>query len=379
MKVLIAVTHLLGTGHLARAALIARAFSGQGHDVTLVTGGTTVPRVETSGLRLTQLPALKSDGVNFSKLLDSEGRPADDTLFARRRDMAIATLFEVNPDVLITELFPFGRRNLQGEFLALLEAARGMERPPLVLSSVRDILAPPSKPERAAQTEARLKAYYDGVLVHSDPDVVPLSLSWPTTPEVEAYLIYTGFVAPPRAEPAADGLGNGDILVSAGGGDVGAHIFSTALQSAALTPEWRWRLLVGGQDPGKRCLNMSKGAPGNALIEPARPEFRGMLYNASASVSMCGYNTALDVLQAGTPAVWIPFDAGGEVEQGLRAKALADQSAMQIIPSEDLTPETLIPALQKVQSAPPRDPATLAFDGAERTVACVENIQEARR
>jgi len=45
-----------------------------------------------------------------------------------------------------------------------------------------------------------------------------------------------------------------------------------------------------------------------------------MLYHAAASVSLCGYNTALDILQAGTPAVFVPFDDGSEVEQGLRAR-----------------------------------------------------------
>ena len=36
MKVMIAVTHLLGTGHLARALVLARAFMASGHATTLV-------------------------------------------------------------------------------------------------------------------------------------------------------------------------------------------------------------------------------------------------------------------------------------------------------------------------------------------------------
>ena len=38
-RVLIAVTHLLGVGHLARAALIARALDEAGASVRLVSGG----------------------------------------------------------------------------------------------------------------------------------------------------------------------------------------------------------------------------------------------------------------------------------------------------------------------------------------------------
>ena len=47
MRVLIAVTHLLGAGHLTRAAAIARAFARAGHEVALVSGGTKTPLVST--------------------------------------------------------------------------------------------------------------------------------------------------------------------------------------------------------------------------------------------------------------------------------------------------------------------------------------------
>ena len=56
MKVFIAVTHLLGTGHLARALTLGRAFAGAGHDVLIASGGTPVPQFGTEGLHLAQLP-----------------------------------------------------------------------------------------------------------------------------------------------------------------------------------------------------------------------------------------------------------------------------------------------------------------------------------
>ena len=51
MRVLIAVTHLLGAGHLTRAAAIARAFARAGHEVALVSGGTRTPLVSTAGVQ----------------------------------------------------------------------------------------------------------------------------------------------------------------------------------------------------------------------------------------------------------------------------------------------------------------------------------------
>lgn len=151
MKVMIVVTHLLGTGHLARAAVLGTACANAGHAVTLVSGGDAVPRIDTRAMTVVQLPALRSDGVDFTRLLDAKGTLAPPEHLAARRQLLLDTLHRVAPDVLITELFPFGRRNLQAEFMALLEAAHALPRRPAIVSSVRDILAPPSKPEKARQ------------------------------------------------------------------------------------------------------------------------------------------------------------------------------------------------------------------------------------
>jgi predicted glycosyltransferase len=93
---------------------------------------------------------------------------------------------------------------------------------------------------------------------------------------------------------------------------------------------------------------------------------------------MCGYNTALDVLQTGCRAVFIPFDAGSEVEQGIRAEALAKRPGIAVVRSADLTAETLLQALLEV-SAGPR-PAALhqGLDGAARTVEIVSEMQGAQ-
>ena len=47
-----------------------------------------------------------------------------------------------------------------------------------------------------------------------------------------------------------------------------------------------------------------------------------MLTRCAAAVGQCGYNTAIDWLQAGVPGVFVPFAEAGEVEQTLRAGSL---------------------------------------------------------
>ncbi|WP_282093948.1 glycosyltransferase family protein [Epibacterium ulvae] len=367
MRVQILVTHLLGTGHLSRALTLARAFQDAGHKIELISGGGPAPQLNTSSLSFVQLPALRSDGVNFTRLLTPEGRDADTAYLQQRTDQLIKTIRAFQPEILITELYPFGRRSLRSEFITALEVAKSLDHPATILASIRDILAPPSKPQKAVDADAIIAQYYDGVLVHSDPNTTQLNLSWPVSTMLASKLHYTGFVAPPAPTEHPHQLGTGEILVSAGGGNVGDALYRTALEAAKATPDLTWRLLVGGSDAAARIVTyQSLNTP--ALIEPARPDFRQMLCHAKASVSMCGYNTALDLLQTGCPALIAPFDAGNEVEQSLRANALSQLPGIATISSADLTATTLLSAVKKVCADPPRAIDLSQFDGATQTV-----------
>ncbi len=374
MRVMILVTHLLGTGHLSRAATLARAFVAGGHSVDLVSGGTPVGNLDYSGMALHQLPPVKSDGVNFTRLLDENGVVVDETYLQNRRKIACDLVRQTAPDILITELYPFGRRVLRHEFQAVIETAHSQPQQPLVLCSIRDILAPPSKPEKATKTEAIITRDYSAVLIHSDQALMPLETSWPVTASLAKMLAYTGFVAPPPPVPHPDGVGQGEVLVTAGGGGVGTDLFSVAVQ-AARQDSRHWRLLVGGSDAASEITRLQALAGDTAItIEPTRPDFRQMLPHAAAAVAMCGYNTAMDLLQTGTPAVFIPFDAGGEVEQTLRANRLATSGQFDVVTAASLTPEKLLAALNTVKRQTP--PPMQNFDGARQTVRIVERMRK---
>ncbi|WP_457650472.1 glycosyltransferase family protein [Profundibacter sp.] len=378
MKVLIAVTHLLGAGHLSRALTLARAFVAEGHAVTVLSGGLPVAQFDTDGITLRQLPPLRSDGTNFTRLLTADGDVADTGyLTARETEMAQAVA-DIRPDIVITELFPFGRRVLRGEFMALVGAARMQTPRPVILTSVRDILAPPSNPQKAQKTECIVLEHYDGVLVHSDPTSTPLEQSWPVTPALQEKLLYTGYVAPPPAGPHPDRLGQGEVIVSAGGGSVGRHLFSAAVAAAGLSPALRWRVLVGGGNAQAVIAELSAQATPNIVLEPARPDFRQMLTHAACSVSMCGYNTALDLLQAGTPSLFIPFDEGGEVEQTLRAESLSHLPMMQMLRAADLTPERLLQQVEVLVKLPRGKVPDLRFNGAQESVRIACGVAEGR-
>ncbi len=378
MKVLIAVTHLLGTGHLARAMVLGRAFAEAGHAVRVLSGGRPTRHVSGDGVTLVQLPALASDGTNFTRLLDVGGREAGPDILMLRMDRMAAEMRDFQPDVVITELFPFGRRVLAQEFLGLIDLGQQLPRPPLVFASIRDILAPPSKPAKATRAEKILLDHYDGVLVHSDAAIATLDQSWPVSARLEPMLHYTGFVAPEFTFPDPDGPGRGEVLVSAGGGAVGDALFIAAIK-AATTDTRTWRILIGGHDPNARIAALSRnGVPENAILEPVRPDFRALLARAAGSVSMCGYNTAMDLLQTGIPSVIVPFDDGGEVEQTLRARALSRQDGIEMIAGADLSGAALARTMSRAMQAPRRDTSRIGMDGAQQAVRIVEEMYRAR-
>lgn len=378
--VTILVTHLLGTGHLSRSLILARALRDAGFKPQLISGGMTTGHLDISGIDFVQLPPIRSDGAGFTRLLDREGNPATPELMQERIEAILAAVRNKPPDLLITELFPFGRRMLRVEFEATLSAAKAMPRPPLIFSSVRDILAPPSSSAKADQTEDWLGQHYDGVLVHSDADVLPLEASWPVTPKTKQLLYYTGFIAAPAAPSKSPGHDGADeILVTAGGGPVGRKLFETASLAARLGDR-RWRLLVGGPDAAEFCARLNLEADGAPVwAEPARADYRQMLDRCAAAVGQCGYNTAIDWLQAGVPGVFVPFAEEGEVEQTMRAASLRKRFGFGQIAEDELTPENLAAAAQSAVQRGRYAAQGLQLDGAARSSRILLDFMDSRQ
>ena len=368
--ILVAVTHLLGAGHLTRAAALARALAADGHAVTLASGGMPAPRLDLGGAALSQLPPVRVFGTAFGDLRDVDGAPAGPALLGRRREVLAGLARDLRPDAIVTELYPFGRRALADEFEALL-AARGAAR---ILASIRDVLAVPGRPDRIARTHARLAEAYDAVLVHGDPDFLPLEASWPLDPGLAGKLAYTGYVdegapATPLAAAAA-----GAVVVSGGSSAAGLPLQAAALEAARLVPERAFLVLVGRGVADADFAALADRAPPNARVERARPDFRGLIASAAVSVSQAGYNTAVDLLRARARAVLVPFEAGRETEQRLRAEAMARAGLGTVLPEAGLSGPSLAAAVRAALAEPGPAAHGIALDGAARAAAVVARL-----
>jgi predicted glycosyltransferase len=376
-SVLFYVQHLLGIGHVQRIFRLADEVAREGIAVTLVSGGEPpLGLICAESARIVQLAPVRARDATFKELVGSDGRPIDEKLQEARRDALLAAFDSSQPDAVVIEAFPFGRRAFRFEIEPLIEAARSRRPRPRMLCSVRDIVVVPHDPNRLREIIDRVQADFDFVLVHGDPTFIPLEASFSGTSQIADRLIYTGYIGDSdQADGRDETAGANEVLVSVGGGAVGSALLSTALEArrrgclASLT----WRLLAGPNLLERAFGTLAGALPDGVVLERYRREFPKMLRRCRVSVSQAGYNTVLDILAAGARAVVVPFASERETEQRLRAERLAASGVLELLPETRLTAARLTRAIER---AIERDPQTISVDtgGARRAARLIANI-----
>ncbi len=376
-RVMFYVQHLLGIGHLKRAALLADGLLDAGIDVCVVLGGRNVPEISFEGCSRVLLPAVHAADATFKLLLDEDGRPIDDAWRDRRAARLLSEYQSLQPDALLIELFPFGRRMFAFELMPLLDLARSARRRPRILCSLRDILVPSSRPERDARAIACARMYFDQVLVHGDPRLVPIEASFPPIAGIADKLLYTGYVAAEAAAPArpagSRGAHEGEVIVSVGGGAVGASLLRAALAAKPLCrlAHHPWRLITGPNFPAQALAEADWLPPPGVFVERWRADLPALLSACALSISQAGYNTVMDVLIAGARAVLVPFAEAAESEQTLRAQLLERHGRAVVVNPAELSAESLAAAIDRAMSLI-CDPLDINYSGARTTAQIVE-------
>ena len=370
------VQHLLGIGHLKRAAALARACAAQGMQVTLASGGVPVPGIAPDGVRLVQLPPVRAGDTGFKTLLDAEDRPIGDAWKKARAQALLAAWRKAAAQVLVLELYPFGRRQMRFELLPLLEAAAAAPRRPAIVCSVRDILGGLRNEERQREAADLIGRYFDRVLVHGDAAVMPFERTFPAAARIADRITYTGYVVGPAA--SCGEAGRDEVVVSAGGGAVGAQLLEAALLAKPLSVmrDHRWRVLAGDQLPDaefRRLANLAEGDPG-VVLERSRTDFTALLANCALSVSQAGYNTLMETVCAGARAVVVPFAGGRETEQVLRARCFAERGLVEVIEEAELAPQVLAAAIDRVTGRPRPAPGAIDLGGGKRSAELIRGL-----
>ncbi|MGK7888558.1 MAG: glycosyltransferase family protein [Leptolyngbyaceae cyanobacterium] len=382
--VLMYCQHVSGIGHYIRSSAIAAALQ-QSMRVVMILGG-ALPEMVTlpEGIELIYLPPIGIDDQQET-LVSLDDRYTLVEAVTLRTKLLIKALAEWKPAALLIEHFPaVGRLLFIPELLPFLEAAQAQPSPPVIVSSLREILEP--QRERRVVTETisyvLLNTYFDAVLVHGDADFTSIEAMFKSVIRRKIPVHYTGFVVPePQSLPESSQWTpptSPYLMVSAGGGRLGGNLLRTVIetyQQMGWGDRFQLVALAGvflDSTEWQDIQTMAQAIPGVQLYRWL-PNLREVLRGAQASISLCGYNTALDLLQANIPALVVPSDEDMQGEQFERATRLADLGLVQMLSAQQLDHSTLSEAIAQILTFQPQ-PCTFDFQGAANTAQILQQL-----
>jgi predicted glycosyltransferase len=336
-------------GHLVRSLEFARALSG--HDVTLIAGGQEVEVDLPEHVRLLRLPVLYMD-EKFTRLIPGDPGQSVEQIQHERKKTIYALMEDLQPDLFIVELYPFGRSIFGFELEPLLGDIRaGKFGRVKAVCSLRDILVekkdPPAYEKRVLQ---KLNRYFDALLIHSDAALQRLDETFSRAGDIKIPLVYTGFITQ-QSDPAAGrklrrelkiAPGGKLIVASAGGGRSGFNLLTSVLDACELLRDSlpiRLEAFTGPfmENEAHEKL-VARCAPGIRIQRYTR-HFLDYLYAADLSVSLAGYNTCMNLLVTQVPALVYPYSR--QREQPMRVNKIKNLLPMKILNPENVQPDRL--------------------------------------
>ena len=368
-RLMIYVQNLLGIGHLRRAAGISRAAVGKGFDGRFVSGGFPIKDLNIGEARFYQVPPVRSLDGDFKTLVDENNNEITNLWRDKRRKLLLDLFEKIQPQILLTELFPFGRRQFRFELIPLLTKAKDTKSCSQVVCSMRDILVTKPRHDRNLEIVETLENFYHKILVHGDRKVISLAETFPLEQRISHLIEYTGYVLTPGHTGDTGRDGAGEIIVSAGGGAVGyatlPKIFK--LRNEVSVSDFPWRFVTGPHMPPEVFRELKRRETKDTFVERNRPDLPAVISRAKLSISQAGYNTIAEIMDAGTPAVVVPYEGGIETEQRLRSDLLAKRSLLQVVDENELTVKNLDNAIHQALNIEPVKKLDINLDGARHT------------
>ncbi|EKV01194.1 putative glycosyl transferase [Leptolyngbya sp. PCC 7375] len=373
--------HILGIGHLIRSMAIAHGLT-KDFKVYFVNGGEVIQDFPVpAGVEVINLPALKTD-ANFRELQVPDGFTDVESTLEYRRDRLLEVCDRIRPAVVMVELFPFGRRRFSTELIPLLERAK--DHGAKITCSLRDIVVTKQDQERHEAKVCKLmNRYFDQLLIHGDPEFLPLENSFSRVNDLDCEVHYTGYVVPdvdrqftPKTESDPP-----MILASVGGGRFGHELLQCVAEASQLLENkipHHIQMFTGPFSPDdvyKRLQTMAANRS-NLTVQRYTPDLLSYMAKADLSISMAGYNTTLNILQTGVRAMQLPFTGNDDQEQRLRSTRLEDLGVVNVINPDDLAPIFFSLKVMKALSASPSH-QNFCLRGVEITAARVKALIKA--
>lgn len=336
-----------GLGHVRRNLAIAHqlvqdlpSLTGRSVSGLLISGLAPTHRFPLpTGFDWVTIPGVSkgANGYQARSLKTETGRP-----IGLRSELIKAALLGYNPDLVIVDRHIYGVWN---ELRRPLEALKAQNPQAKIVLGLREILDEPevvAKEWAALGDLSELANLLDHVWVYGDQAVYNPLENGQIPTQLAPLAKFTGYLANGRrktdsqiAETQLSATSRPFILTTAGGGEDGNRILSAAV--AAKVPSQYQHLVVTGPQLDEAAVNELRAkAHENTQIIESLPGLGRHISQASAVISMGGYNTVCEILATDVPALIIPREAPRK-EQLIRAQALGRIQAVDYLRNETAT------------------------------------------
>ncbi|MGK7947913.1 MAG: glycosyltransferase family protein [Xenococcaceae cyanobacterium] len=379
-KVMFYCQHILGMGHLVRSREIVRGLLGE-YQVCFINGGEVIKEFPfPPGVEVVNIPAVKTN-TEFQGLQPVDTSLSLDEVKQLRLEQLMGVFEKFQPDILIIELFPFGRRSFSFELIPLVEKAKAAGTK--IVSSLRDIVVTKQNQERHEEKVCRLiNKYFDMLLIHGDRQFVELEESFSRVGDLNCQVYYTGYVTQPVPEiTEKNKLSLPDkpmILASVGGGRFGHELLRCIAKATPILERalpHHIQMFTGPFMPEEVFDELQEIVAGrtNITIDRYTSQFLAYMQQADLSISMSGYNTTMNILSTSVRAMILPFTGNNDQEQTIRAKKLEKLGRVKAIAPEDLQPEKFA---HQIINYLQEEPNLMQFDfnGVANTAACLGKL-----
>ena len=384
MRVLLHFTHKQTLGHTTRSVALATALCRHGAEVLILQGGVPQPFVRfPAGCRVLDIPFPFDTRASFQ----SHAVPVS---AQKRAHFILRTAADFNPDVLITEFFPFGRLAYTPELLPTLRYLR--KKGTRIMASVGyPLLIDLDRLEdkQFAALHRAVFAFFDTFFIHTPHELeteyiqksiqpASLSRSYATMMKnLRKRIVYTGYVLPGRILTGGTQIPakKNTIVVSRGGGAVYPKLITLAIEAQRhLTNKVHTVIACGPatsvkeMDLFQSCLKPKDKE--HVFLTDCLDNLDDHLNNCRVSVSLCGYNTSVQLMRFGTPAIIIPYQNKNSKmptnDQIARAKLLQEKFSSIVLDYNTMTGRSLADAIHTQMTRPRPAPAPADwFNGAE--------------
>jgi predicted glycosyltransferase len=385
-KLMFYCQHILGIGHLVRSMEIVRGLVTD-FEICFINGGKAIAGFEIpAGVEVVNLPAIETDPEFQNLSVVDDSRSLEEIQeFRKNQLLEIFDFFQ--PDILMIELFPFGRRRFSFELIPLLERVKAKGRSTKVVCSLRDIVVTKQDQERHEEKICKLmNQYFDLLLIHGDRQFQPLEESFSRISDLNCPVHYTGYVV--QSSPENPVLNDEDkavlkcrkplILASIGGGRFGHELLESLVDTAPIL-EWivphQIQIFTGPFFPDEKFVQMQASTENqpNVKIQRYTPNLLAYMKKADLSISMGGYNTTMNILTTGVRSMMLPFVGNGDLEQTIRSQKLEKLGILNVLRPADLEPRNFAKKIVQCLMEMPH-PVRLDLQGVDKTAAFLNGL-----